>query len=127
MKNIQLVILISLLIGGGVGYVAGTKDSDAKIGEHRMGNGAMMHNGDMTMGNAMDGMMAGLAGKTGDDFDKAFLTGMIAHHEGAVGMAQEVLKTSTRPELKTMAEGIISAQTKEIEQMKAWKTSWFGQ
>jgi uncharacterized protein (DUF305 family) len=120
MKNIQIVILISLLIGGALGYVAHSSDFGQEAGEH-------MHNDrDVTMGSTMDSMMAELSGKTGDEFDKAFLMGMIAHHEGAVGMAQEVLKISTRPELKAMADGIISAQTKEIVQMKEWQKTWFG-
>nr|MBP6908790.1 DUF305 domain-containing protein [Candidatus Paceibacterota bacterium] len=45
--------------------------------------------------------------------------------EGAVVMAQQVLKTSKRPELLKLANEIISAQTQEITQMKTWKYSWF--
>lgn len=74
----------------------------------------------------MTGMMAGLNGKTGDDFDKAFLREMIVHHEGAVVMAQAVLKNSKRPELIKLANDIIAAQTGEIIMMKNWQQVWFG-
>lgn len=66
-----------------------------------------------------------LEGKTGDAFDQAFLKEMIVHHEGAVVMAQQVLATSKRPELIKLANDIISAQTKEIAQMKEWQKAWF--
>jgi uncharacterized protein (DUF305 family) len=39
------------------------------------------------MGKSMDTMMVSLQDKTGDDFDKAFLSGMTAHHQGAINMA----------------------------------------
>jgi uncharacterized protein (DUF305 family) len=77
------------------------------------------------MGDMMDGMMQGLAGKTGEEFDRAFLSEMVVHHQGAVDMAQAVLKNSNRPELLNLAREIITAQTKEIEMMKSWQASWF--
>jgi uncharacterized protein (DUF305 family) len=73
----------------------------------------------------MSGMMAGLNGKTGDEFDKAFLAEMIVHHQGAVVMAKAVLKNSKRPELIKLASDIISAQTGEITMMKNWQKAWF--
>lgn len=75
----------------------------------------------------MDAMMAGLAGKTGDDFDKAFLSEMIMHHEGAVYMAEAALQSAKHEEIKNMARAIISAQTSEINQMKGWQKMWYGQ
>ncbi len=93
---------------------------------HQMQNGSMMQNDMMGMGDAMDSMMAGLYGKTGSEFDKAFIDEMIVHHAGAVDMAQLALKNADREEIKNMANAIISAQTKEIGQMKMWRTTWFG-
>ncbi len=98
------------------------KDGYKKQGMHMMEGGKMNH-GDMK--GTMDGMMQGLEGKTGKDFDKAFLTEMIVHHEGAVVMAEAVLKNSKQPELITLANDIISAQTKEIGMMKGWLSEWF--
>jgi uncharacterized protein (DUF305 family) len=92
-----------------------------------MSNGMMMGDNGMGMGNAMDDMMEGLLGKTGDDFDKAFLSEMIVHHQGAVSMAQAALQNAKHQEIKQMAQNIISAQTSEIQQMQQWQKSWYNQ
>ncbi len=92
---------------------------------HEMPDGTMMGNVGMDMDSMMKGMAASLEGKTGDVFDKAFLSEMIVHHEGAVSMAKQVLATSKRPELLKLANDIISAQTREIEIMKGWEMEWF--
>lgn len=56
------------------------------------------------------------------DAEKAFIEGMIAHHEAAIKMSEDYLKksdTSTRPVSATrMATGIIQSQTYEIENMR---------
>ncbi len=91
---------------------------------HRMPDGSMM-GAPADMASMMHDMNAALQGKTGDEFDRAFLSEMVIHHEGAVEMAEAVLATSKRPELIQLANEIISAQTKEIEMMKQWETEWF--
>jgi Domain of unknown function (DUF305) len=84
-----------------------------------------MHN--MTSGTAMsmsmNDMSKMLEGKTGDDLNKAFLEGMIPHHQAAVDMAK-YLAASNKPELVKLGADIITAQTKEIEQMKKWMKDW---
>lgn len=92
---------------------------------HSMSDGSIMQNDSMNY--TMNGMMMGLSGKTGEEFDRAFLSEMIMHHQGAIVMAQAVLQNSDRPELKQLADDIISAQTKEIEMMQGWQKEWFGQ
>jgi uncharacterized protein (DUF305 family) len=94
-------------------------------GMHQMPDGTMMANNGNTMASMMHDMNASLAGKTGDAFDTAFLSEMIVHHQGAVEMAQSVLKTSKRPELITLAKNIISAQNAEIKMMQDWQGTWF--
>jgi uncharacterized protein (DUF305 family) len=119
-KQTITAVVISLVIGflaGGLFYDGG--DVAGNGGTHRMPDGTMMHN-------EMSNMMAGLSGKTGDEFDKAFLIEMIMHHEGAVDMAETALIDAKHAEIKTMAEAIISAQTTEIAQMKAWLKAWYG-
>jgi len=130
-NNVVLFSVIFLILGVFVGWlICSNKEARTNIptGSHMMGNGAMMNNnGMMGMNGAMDSMMSGLSGKTGDAFDKAFIKEMIMHHEGAVAMAQAALKDAKHPEIKTMANAIISAQTSEINQMKAWLKSWYGE
>lgn len=91
---------------------------------HMMPDGTMMQN-HSSMSDMMNNMNASLQGKTGNDFDEAFLSEMIVHHEGAVDMAELVLRNSKRPELIKLANDIISAQTKEIKMMQDWQKSWF--
>jgi uncharacterized protein (DUF305 family) len=80
----------------------------------------MMDDHSMTMNE----MTATLEGKTGDALDEAFLSAMIAHHQGAINIAELVKTNAKHQEIKDMADDIISAQSKEIEQMKAWQTEW---
>jgi uncharacterized protein (DUF305 family) len=72
---------------------------------------------------SMADMGAMLVGKTGDDLNKAFLTGMIPHHQGAIDMAK-YLTASNKPELVKLGADIIVAQQKEIDQMNAWMKEW---
>lgn len=64
--------------------------------------------------------------KSGDSLDAAFLEGMIVHHQQAIDMATVVLDRTKRPEIKQMAQDIISVQMKEIETMQGWLKAWFG-
>lgn len=83
-----------------------------------------MNHGDMDMGGmTAHGMMsaedmAELGGAMGHDFDEMWLQMMIAHHEGAIDMAEQVLSSSTNPDVRAMAEAIISGQTAEIAHMR---------
>ncbi len=72
---------------------------------------------------SMSDMWAMLEGQTWDDLDKAFLEGMIPHHQGAIDMAK-YLVDAKHPELQKMGEEIIAAQQAEIDQMNAWLIEW---
>ena len=75
----------------------------------------------------MNKMMVQHLGEGDPQYDARFIDMMIPHHEGAVMMARHALKHSQRPELKAMAEKVIKDQQKEIEQMKQWRKSWYGE
>ena len=71
--------------------------------------------------NAMDAMHGPMFdGIMADDPDVAFVAGMIPHHEGAIAMAEIVLRFGDDPQTSAWAEEIIEAQEGEIAEMKAW-------
>lgn len=55
-----------------------------------------------------------------EDADVAFACGMIAHHQGAIDMAEVLLAHGDDPQMRALAEEIIAAQVDEIEQMTNW-------
>ena len=56
--------------------------------------------------------------KRADPFDQAFIEMMIPHHEGAIEMAKVELAKGEDPELKALAQDIIDAQQREIDEMR---------
>ena len=76
------------------------------------------------MGHMMDGMLSDdeivqLRQATGIAFDKLFLAGMIAHHEGALSMVS-MIEDSKNEEAKTLAQNIKVSQSAEIDLMKRY-------
>jgi uncharacterized protein (DUF305 family) len=69
-------------------------------------------------------LAASLQGLQGDDFDKAFLVGMIEHHEDAVDMAKQAEGQAKHEEVKELSNEIIEAQQKEIDMMRQWQQDW---
>ncbi|HEX8182591.1 MAG TPA: DUF305 domain-containing protein [Candidatus Saccharimonadales bacterium] len=75
---------------------------------------------------ALHGSMSAsnLTTKSRDDFDAAFMSEMITHHEGAVEMAKMSAANAKHDEIKQLSKEIISAQQKEIRQLKQWQKDW---
>ena len=61
-----------------------------------------------------------MAAASGQTVDQAYIAKMIAHHEGAVAMAEVALRDSRDPDIRRMAQIVIDTQTREIAEMKAW-------
>ena len=55
--------------------------------------------------------------KTVTPFDDPFIKMMVPHHKGAIEMAKVELAKGSDPELKALAQEIIDAQQREIEEM----------
>ena len=80
------------------------------------------------------GMEAEHMGMSGDTarldkakpFDRAFIDMMIPHHQGAIRMARLQLDAGKDPEARKLAQAIIDAQTKEIDEMNMWRVDWYG-
>lgn len=102
-RNTLIVGAALLIVGLGLGYmVRGNNPSSS--GTHMMSDGSMM----------------------GQNIDQHFIAEMIPHHEGAIAMAKVALERSARPEVLSLARGIIEVQEKEIADMRSWYRSWFG-
>ena len=73
----------------------------------------------MTMdGMASDSDMQKLSTLSGTEFDRQFLTLMIAHHKGAITMTNAELTDGKFPALKKLAAAMAVDQQGEIDQMK---------
>jgi uncharacterized protein (DUF305 family) len=72
-------------------------------------------------------MMSGDLGAADAQFDLRFIDAMIPHHEGALVMAKDALEKSARPEIKQLAQAILSSQAGEISQMQQWRKDWYKQ
>jgi uncharacterized protein (DUF305 family) len=66
----------------------------------------------------MDRMMVGMAVPPSGDVDRDFAAMMIAHHQGAIDMAQAMLRYGTNEPLRRIAQGIIVEQQQEIAAMR---------
>lgn len=56
------------------------------------------------------------------DFDKLFLQLMIAHHQGAITMANDVRSAGIDTRVQEIADDIVVEQTDEIRRMQKWLT-----
>jgi uncharacterized protein (DUF305 family) len=114
-----LAVVAVVAVAGGVGIGAAMWAG----GEH--GDDAAMS--DMDTGMDMDmGTDMSMDGESGLD-ERSFLEQMVPHHDSAVAMANMALEKSQRPEIRRVAQEIVSAQEREIAQMRAWHREWFGE
>jgi uncharacterized protein (DUF305 family) len=67
---------------------------------------------------SMATMMAGMAVTPSGDTDADFVAQMIAHHQGAIEMAQTELRYGHDEQLRRMAQEIIVTQQEEIATMR---------
>jgi uncharacterized protein (DUF305 family) len=99
------------------------EDWDAETGHMDDGMGGM--------DGGMSGMMSeqdmhSLMNATGAEFDRLFLEQMIAHHEGAVEMAETEIADGQNADAIALAESIRDSQTAEIAEMEQLLTELGG-
>lgn len=58
-------------------------------------------------------------------FDAQFLDQMSVHHEGAIASTTAMISDSSRPELRGLAEDIVTGQRAQLSQMRAWRVEWY--
>ncbi|MFB7025692.1 MULTISPECIES: DUF305 domain-containing protein [unclassified Streptomyces] len=81
------------------------------------------HAGGHGSGHGMAGMMSeqdmkDLAGARGEEFDRAFAELMIAHHEGAVTMAEDERRNGLAPAARKLADDVVRTQSAEIAELR---------
>ena len=124
-KSIIVVVTVALMAVAGIGgYSLGNQNDTNKQAvtsatAEQQPKAADDHNS-MSM---MD-MNKQLEGLSGDAYDKAFIEMMITHHEGAVDMAVLSANRAKHDEIKQLSQAIITAQEKEIAEMKQWQQDW---
>lgn len=70
-----------------------------------------------------DSMSLGQADRT---FDLRYINAMIAHHRGAMLLAEQLGRNTARPEMKTLSQNILNDEPKAIAELYAWKKDWYG-
>ncbi|MHB1137037.1 MAG: DUF305 domain-containing protein [Coriobacteriia bacterium] len=81
----------------------------------------------------MGGMMGGGMGgafdlddlEAAEPFDRYFIEAMVPHHEMGIMMSQMVGSTTSRPELRDLADSIIEGQSAEVGDMREWYDEWY--
>lgn len=108
------------------------KDRSSEIAEMKSWRDKWFPGKPAAMYAEMPGMMSSMRGlnmkkldsPAGKMLDLRFVSMMLAHHRGAITMSKEALNKAEHPEIKTLANQIITAQEAEIAQMQNWKTAW---
>lgn len=114
-KNTIIGAVIGIVIG-----IGGTASAAAVMNLNKDNVTTTTNTSSMTMAQ----MNKDLINKKGDDFDKAFISMMIEHHQGAIDMASLASSNAKHDEIKLLSKAIISAQTTEITQMQKWQMDW---
>jgi uncharacterized protein (DUF305 family) len=68
-------------------------------------------------------MSLGQADRT---FDLRYVNAMIAHHRGAMLLAEQLAKNTTRGDMNTLAQNILADEPKAIAELYSWKKDWYG-
>ena len=93
-----------------------SNNSDARVKQNMQHDSGMMNHGSSM---EMD------LGPADANYDLRFVDAMRMHHQGAIEMAKAAQLKSKRPEIKKLAQEIVTAQKREIGQMQQWRQAWY--
>ena len=108
MSKISITLAVALMIVTGV---AGAAVGYAMTPEYRIG---------MYDKTTMD------LGKPDRWLDLRYINAMIAHHRGAMLVAEQASKNTQRPELKSLSAEILKNEPGAIAELYKWKKDWYG-
>ena len=130
-----LSLMLAACDGGGDPVEQAMRETSAKNQAATVVEGAVSGPEDHTAHAATAGPTAGdqafaaseaemhrlMTAASGETVDQAYIAKMIAHHQGAVAMAEVALRDSRDPEIRRMAQAVVDTQTREIAEMRAWR------
>jgi uncharacterized protein (DUF305 family) len=119
--SVLLLTLAILLASCG-----GADGGDAKSDDHSNKDKANGMSGMKGMDHGSGDMASGMLMRNGKYSDERFIDAMVPHHDGAVDMARVALKNAEHPEIKRLAENIVTTQRDEIKELKSIKQDEFG-
>jgi uncharacterized protein (DUF305 family) len=119
-KSLTVGLIAGILIGSLGMFGIASINSNRKSAEQTPAQQAAKDHSQMSMAE----MNTALDNLQTDEFDKAFIEMMIAHHQGAIDMARLIEGRAKHDEIKKLGQDIISAQDKEITEMKQWQKDW---
>ena len=110
-NNLILVALVAIVAVAGLGFYAMSRDDNNSMMDS---DDTSMMQSNAPMANRDSSTYKEYAALKGEDYDRLFIANMIAHHQGAVDMANLALKNAKHQEIKDLATAIVTAQTTEI-------------
>ena len=121
-NNLMIIAIIAIIALAGMTFYALSRGDDNTMMDSSEMSGAIENSS--VMANTNSPTYKEFSQLKGEDYDRLFLSNMIAHHQGAVDMAKLALTNAKHQELKDMANDIVTAQTSEISDMKSWQQEW---
>jgi uncharacterized protein (DUF305 family) len=126
MKNrswvaLAIAVVVGLGVGVGIGAATWAGDDHSTSTSSDESASAMSHGSDTA---ATDD---GHSTTTASLDERTFLEQMVPHHSSAVEMAEIAVKRAEHPEVRRLAQQIISSQEQEIGRMRAHHQDTFGE
>lgn len=114
-KPLILVIILLTVAAGAVWYFAINENGNSTSEDS---------GGDSVIDSKTQDDNDPYASLMGDAFDEAYIADMLAHHEGAVNMAEQAQAATDREEIRSLAVNITATQSREMVEMRKWQQEW---